>query len=164
MFFAVSPTIENKIEFKIQNTKVASAKVAFDSVRILKPHAVPPPKRFFRCCQMAFWQRAVFRHGQWVQTLSRTIDTDATLPSRKRHTGTRKCMGNLATWHWGTHFPITLWHADIPRSLKTGWLRNRTGTGNRNRRNRFSRNRRWNWNRRSRFPGTEAGTGTVFSC
>ena len=34
---------------------------------------------------------------------------------------------------------------------RTGWLRNRTGTGNRNRRNRFSRNRKWNRNRRNRF-------------
>ena len=42
----------------------------------------------------------------------------------------------------------------------TGWLRNRTGTGNRNRRNRFSRNRKRNRNRRNRFPGTE----TVLSC
>ena len=32
-FFAGAPTIENKIEQKIQNTKVASAKVAFDTVR-----------------------------------------------------------------------------------------------------------------------------------
>ena len=31
-FFAGAPTIENKIEQKIQNTKVASAKVAFDTV------------------------------------------------------------------------------------------------------------------------------------
>ena len=33
MFFAGAPTIENKIELKIQNTKVASTKVAFDTVR-----------------------------------------------------------------------------------------------------------------------------------
>ena len=46
-----------------------------------------------------------------------------------------------------------------PRSESSGWLRNRTGTGNRNRRNRFSRNRKRN--RRNRFPGTETGTGTV---
>ena len=32
-FFAGVPTIENEIELKIQNTKVASAKVAFDTVR-----------------------------------------------------------------------------------------------------------------------------------
>ena len=32
-FFVGAPTIENKIEQKIQNTKVASAKVAFDTVR-----------------------------------------------------------------------------------------------------------------------------------
>ena len=32
-FFAGAPTIENKIEQKNQNTKVASAKVAFDTVR-----------------------------------------------------------------------------------------------------------------------------------
>ena len=38
--------------------------------------------------------------------------------------------------------------------VQTGWLRNRTGTGNRNRRNR---------NRRNSFPGTESGTGTVLS-
>ena len=31
--FAGAPTIENKIEQPIQNTKVASAKVAFDTVR-----------------------------------------------------------------------------------------------------------------------------------
>ena len=31
-FFAGAPTIENKIEQKIQNTKVASTKVAFDTV------------------------------------------------------------------------------------------------------------------------------------
>ena len=48
-------------------------------------------------------------------------------------------------------------------SLKTGWLRNRTGTGNRNRQNRFSRNRKRNRNRRNSFPGTETGTGTVLS-
>ena len=41
----------------------------------------------------------------------------------------------------------------------TGWLRNRTRTGNRNRRNRFSRNRSRNQNRRNRFSGTETGTG-----
>ena len=35
-FFAGVPTIENKIEQKIQNTKVASAKVAFDTVRVLR--------------------------------------------------------------------------------------------------------------------------------
>ena len=34
-FFAGAPTIENKIEQKIQNTKVASAKVAFDTVRFI---------------------------------------------------------------------------------------------------------------------------------
>ena len=34
MFFAGAPTIGNKIEFKIQNTKVASPKVAFDTVRL----------------------------------------------------------------------------------------------------------------------------------
>ena len=33
-FFAGAPTIENKIEQTIQNTKVASAKVAFDTVRL----------------------------------------------------------------------------------------------------------------------------------
>ena len=33
-FFAGAPTIENEIEPKTQNTKVASAKVAFDTVRI----------------------------------------------------------------------------------------------------------------------------------
>ena len=34
LFFAGAPTIENKIEFKIQSTKVASAKVALDTVRV----------------------------------------------------------------------------------------------------------------------------------
>ena len=34
MFFVGAPTIENKIEFKIQNTKVVSAKVPFDTVRL----------------------------------------------------------------------------------------------------------------------------------
>ena len=33
--YAGAPTIENKIELKIQNTKVASAKVAFDIVRLI---------------------------------------------------------------------------------------------------------------------------------
>ena len=33
-FFAGAPTIENKIEQKTQNTKVASAKVAFDTVGV----------------------------------------------------------------------------------------------------------------------------------
>ena len=33
-FFAGIPTVENKIEQNIQNTKVASAKVAFDTVRL----------------------------------------------------------------------------------------------------------------------------------
>ena len=46
----------------------------------------------------------------------------------------------------------------------TGWLTNRTRTGNRNRRNRFSRNRKRNRNRQNHFPGTEARTGTVLSC
>ena len=32
--FAGAPTIEDKIEQKLQNTKVASAKVAFDTVRL----------------------------------------------------------------------------------------------------------------------------------
>ena len=32
-FFAGAPTIKNKFEKQIQNTKVASAKVAFDTVR-----------------------------------------------------------------------------------------------------------------------------------
>ena len=52
--------------------------------------------------------------------------------------------------------------ATLTFSPLSGWLRNRTGTGNRNRRNRFSRNRKRNRNRRNRFPGTE--TGTVLSC
>ena len=34
-FFARAPLIENKIEQRIQNTKVASAKVAFDTVQLL---------------------------------------------------------------------------------------------------------------------------------
>ena len=32
LFFAGAPTIENKIEQEIENTKVASTKVAFDTV------------------------------------------------------------------------------------------------------------------------------------
>ena len=36
-FSAGVPTIENRIEQKIQNTKVASAKVAFDTVPINGP-------------------------------------------------------------------------------------------------------------------------------
>ena len=37
MLFAGGRTIENQIEFKIQSTKVASAKVAFDTVQFLGP-------------------------------------------------------------------------------------------------------------------------------
>ena len=33
LFFDAAPTIENKTEQTIQNTKVASAKVAFDTLR-----------------------------------------------------------------------------------------------------------------------------------
>ena len=39
------PTIENKIGFKFQNTKVASAKVAFDSVRELNSGSGSDTKR-----------------------------------------------------------------------------------------------------------------------
>ena len=35
-FFACAPTIENEIEQEIQDTKVASAKVAFDTVREIR--------------------------------------------------------------------------------------------------------------------------------
>ena len=41
-FFAGAPTIENKIEQKTQNAKVASAKVAFDAAE--KKLTRPPPK------------------------------------------------------------------------------------------------------------------------
>ena len=42
--------------------------------------------------------------------------------------------------------------ARIGGSGFSGWLRNRTGTGNRNRQNRFSRNRKRNRKRQNRFP------------
>ena len=43
--------------------------------------------------------------------------------------------------------------AKLSKSIEnSGWLRNRTGTGNRNRRNRFACNRKRNRNRRNRLP------------
>ena len=45
-FFAGAPTIENKIEQKTQNTKVASAKVAFDTVRGSRAIRTRPGSRY----------------------------------------------------------------------------------------------------------------------
>ena len=53
---------------------------------------------------------------------------------------------------------------DVQADFLTGWLRNRTGTGNREPREPFFPNRKRNRNRRNRFPGTETGNGTVLSC
>ena len=54
-FYAGAPTIENKIERKTQNTKVASAKVAFDTVQGIILAMGPPenrrrPKSMHQCC------------------------------------------------------------------------------------------------------------------
>ena len=51
---------------------------------------------------------------------------------------------------WAEVFAEFFFCSECPSKI-TGWLRNRTGTGNRNRRNRFSRNRNRNRNRRKPF-------------
>ena len=55
-FFADAPTIENIMEQKIQNTKVASAKVAFDTVR------------YFGNPQMWEWAHVGFGHTRRKRT------------------------------------------------------------------------------------------------
>ena len=57
---------------------------------------------------MAVLQMAVFRHGQWVRTLSGTIGANANRPFEKNHRGKRKCMGGFASQQRGTHFQVTL--------------------------------------------------------
>ena len=52
--FAGAPTIENKIEQQIQNTKVASARVAFDTVRTMNWWENVPSDMRFRECKIPF--------------------------------------------------------------------------------------------------------------
>ena len=53
---------------------------------------------------------AVFRHGEWVQILPRTIGTNANRPLQGAHI----CMGGFALQHWCTHFQVTPGHGENP--------------------------------------------------
>ena len=57
---------------------------------------------------------ALFRHRQWIRTLSGTIGANANRPFGKNHRGKRKCVGGFASQQRGTHLQATLGHVENP--------------------------------------------------
>ena len=57
---------------------------------------------------------AVFRHRQWVRTLSGTIGANANRPFGKNHRGKRKCVGGFASRQRGTHLQVALGYVENP--------------------------------------------------
>ena len=129
------------------------------------PLSVTPP---FKCALVLYW-------GQSKRGRGKRRNSCAIVHERQRNSSHKE---ELVARHFPMFFRVSRRNycaivaqlgacAMTARFLDnkiSGWLRNRTGTGNRNRRNRFPRNRKRNRNRRNRFPGTETGTGTVPPC
>ena len=118
-FFAGVPTIENKIKQKIQNTKVASAKVAFDTVRVLTKS-----QGFPKHSQRGFSNASVLPHKALALAPNRNLLPKAPrfrTPGSGKQTQTERYPMGDDNFLWNLRFPavfcenLRLQNAVIPR-------------------------------------------------
>ena len=87
--------------------KAESLSKVFPGIGIGPWMVLPSPR--IKWCQMAVLQMVVFRHRQWVRTLSGTIGANANRALRKEPQGeARKCVGGFASRQRGTHLQVAL--------------------------------------------------------